>query len=279
MEKTLIKHVRTPDTHGGVTEQKKAELDALVIKVIDAQQVVAQFQAIVDSLTEKSTLIQNFLTIDENNRSYTYNNKLLVNQMVQTASDLLNNSQIVVDEMNLAAGKTQKLAPNVKKLIDKLIYASEIINKLSTTIIRKKALNPLISDDLITMLGTAGKSANDAVAVTLIALQSTFAAQASNMETEMAIAVEFEQAKAFLALLNFQPNPKDAKSDKSTKSLAWYLNNAYVLAQQKYKQTEKAYKIITQQLSDALAALNTAQVKLKSLQSGLAAANAAALAS
>ncbi len=269
---TLIKHTRTPDMLGGVTEQKKAELDALVIKVLDAEQVVEQFQAIVNSLTEKSTVIQNFLTIDENNRSYTYNNKLLVNQMVQTANDLLNNSSIVIEEMSLATVNVKKLAPDVKKLIDKLIYASEIINKLSATIIRKKALNPLISDDLITMLGTAGKNANDAVAVTLIALQSTFAAQASNMETEMAIGLEFEQAKSFLTLLTFKPNKKE-------KSLTSYLNNAYTQAQNKYKQTEKASKIITQQLSDALAALNIAQVKLKSLQSGLAAANAAALAS
>lgn len=264
-------HVRKPDTLGGVTEQKKAELDALAIKVLDAQHAVEQFQAIVNSLAEKSNVIQNFLTIDENNRSYTYNNKLLVNQMVQTANDLLNNSQIVVDEMGLATKRTKELAPSVKKLVDKLIYASEIINKLSNTIIRKKALNPLISDDLISMLGTAGKNANDAVAVTLIALKSTFAAQASNLETEMAIALEFEHAKSFLNLLK--------TNTITTTSLLKYLNDAYTKAQHTYKQTEKSFKIITQQLSDANSDLSKAQVKLKSLQSGLAAANAAALAS
>ena len=276
MSTLTFKHTQSPyalkpDTLGGVTEQKKAELDALAIKVLDAQHVVEQFQAIVNSLAEKSNVIQNFLTIDENNRSYTYNNKLLINQMVQTANDLLNNSQIVVDEMGLATERTKELAPSVKDLVDKLIYASEIINKLSNTIIRKKALNPLISDDLISMLGTAGKNANDAVAVTLIALKSTFAAQASNLETEMAIGLEFEHAKSFLSLLK--------TNTRHETSLLKYLNDAYAKAQNTYKQTEKSFKIITQQLSDANSDLSKAQVKLKSLQSGLAAANAAALAS
>lgn len=263
-------------TRSGVTEQKKAELDELTIKVIDAQHNVAQFQAIVDSLSEKSTKIQGFLATDEEIRSQTYNNKLLIEQMVQNALDLKNNSQIAVTEMAKATTNSKDLAPKIKVLIDKLIYVAEIINKLSNIIIRKKALNPLISDDLITMVGVAGKNANDAVALTLIALKSTFAAQASNRETEMAMALEFDQSKDFYSLLT---GTTATNNTVNKTSLTWYLDNAYSVARSKYKLTEKAYKIIAKQLSDANADLSKAQVKLKSLQAGLAAANAAALAS
>ncbi|KQC01774.1 hypothetical protein [Pedobacter sp. Hv1] len=274
METLAIKS--TFRTRSGVTEQKKAELDELTIKVIDAQHNVAQFQAIVDSLTEKSTKIQGFLATDEEIRSQTYNNKLLIEQMVQNALDLKNNSQIAVTEMAKATTNSKDLAPKIKVLIDKLIYVAEIINKLSNIIIRKKALNPLISDDLITMVGVAGKNANDAVALTLIALKSTFAAQASNRETEMAMALELDQAKDFYHLLT---GTTETNNTVNKTSLTWYLDNAYTVARGNYKQMEKAYKLITKQLGDANADLNKAQVKLKSLQAGLAAANAAALAS
>lgn len=274
METLAIKS--TFRTRSGVTEQKKAELDELTIKVIDAQHNVAQFQAIVDSLTEKSTKIQGFLATDEEIRSQTYNNKLLIEQMVQNALDLKNNSQIAVTEMAKATTNSKDLAPKIKVLIDKLIYVAEIINKLSNIIIRKKALNPLISDDLITMVGVAGKNANDAVALTLIALKSTFAAQASNRETEMAMALELDQSKDFYHLLT---GTTDTNNTVNKTSLTWYLDNAYTVARANYKQMEKAYKLITKQLGDANADLNKAQVKLKSLQAGLAAANAAALAS
>lgn len=274
MSTLILKHNFHADALGGVTEQKKAELDALAILVIDEQQNVDQFQAIVDSLTEKTNLIQGLLNIDESNRSYTYNNKLLIEQMAYIAKDLKANSSIAIKEMGEANIRTKELAPTIKTLVDKLIYVTEIINKLSNIIIRKKALNPLISDDLISMLGTAGKDANNAVAVTLVALQSTFAAQASNLETEMAVALEDEQSVQFVELLI-------GKSGElvNGKSLVALLTQAYVKARTKYKQTEKAFKIVTKQLSDANGNLSKAQVKLKSLQSGLAAANAAALAS
>ncbi len=278
MDATILKHSRvrnytSPDALvGGVTEQKKTELNALVIQVFDAQQNVDQFQAIVNSLTEKSNNIQGFLAVAESDRTYAYNNKLLIDQMSQVANDLKNNSKIANDEMSAARVITNKLAPEIKVLVDKLIFAAEFVNKLSNIIIRKKALNPLISDDLISMLGTAGKNANDAVALTLIALQSTFAAQASNLETEMAIALEHEQAIDFVNLLKGENQPPKT-------SLVYDLNNAYTEAKSKYKLTEQAYKLVTKQLNHAVSDLNKAQVKLKSLQSGLAAANAAALAS
>ena len=255
----------------GITESKKAELDNLTIQVIDAQQDVEKFEAIVTSLTDKMNNIQGLLTTADTDRSHAYNNKALIDQMVQSSLDLQNNSKIALGEMGLADLKTKTLAKNIKSVLDKLIYSAEVINKLSNIIIRKKALNPLISDDLITMIGVAGKDANNAVALTLIALKSTFAAQASNMESEAAIALEYAQSIELYKLL--------ITNTKLGNSLRKLLHDAYDTAKTNYNVMEKAFKMVTGQLNSALADLNKARVKLKSLQAGLSAANAAALAS
>jgi ABC-type phosphate transport system auxiliary subunit len=254
--------------HTALSEYKKAEIDAFIIKELNAQKNVEQFQAIVNSLTEKSNAVQSILVIDERNRTKSYNNLLLVNQLAQTAKDLLSNSKIAFDEISLASAKTNELAPDIKIMVDKLIYSSEIINKLSNIIIRKKALNPLISDDLLTMVSEAGTDANNAVALSLIALKSAFVAQASNLETEMTMALEMEQAQAFYELLI--GNSGNSLSPNKT-SLVWCLNNAFHVAQNKYAQTEKANEMVIKQLNDANSNLNKAQVKLRSIQSGLAA--------
>jgi len=264
----------------GITEKKKEELDLLTIEVIDTQHDVDQFTAIVTSLTAKLANFQSYLTTADNNRSVAYTNKLLIDQMVQSALDLRNNSSIAFDEMGQADLKTKSLAKSINLVINKLIYSAEMIDKLSNLLIRKKALNPLISDDLITMVGTAGKDANNAVALTLVALNATFASMASNMESESALALENSQAIALYQMLTgiFPPKTDDG-TEVIIPSLQSYLHTAYNTAKTNYEQTEAAFKITTNQLNEAKTNLNKAQVKLRSLQSGFAAANAAALAS
>jgi hypothetical protein len=258
----------------GITENKKAELDALTLQVLDAQHDVEQYQSIVTSLTEKVANFQGFLAIAETTRSHTNSNRVLIEQMVQSALDLQNNSKIGFNEIVLADSKTKALAENIKIVIDKLIYSAEVIAKLSNIIIQRKALNPLISDELISMVGAAGKDANNAVALTLVALKSVFAAQASNMESEAAMSLEYTQTMALYKTIT-----GSGGTDKKVQSLESLLRKAYTDAKANYARIEKALTITVNQLNDAKAGLNKAQVKLKSLQAGLAAADAAALAS
>jgi hypothetical protein len=257
----------------GITERKKTELDALTIQVMDAQENVAQYQSIVTSLTGKSTDFQTFLATAAKNKTQAYTNKVLVDQLVQSAADLQSNSDIAFNEMVLATARTKTLTANVNAVMSKLIYSSEVINKLATLVIRKKALNPLISDELVSMIITAGTDANNAVALTLIALQSSFMSQATELESETAIGLEYTQSIALTKLLS-----GDVAGGSAT-SLQGLLHKAFADAKTNYTLIEKANFTTTKQLNKAKANLNTAQVKLKSLQSGLAAANAAALAS
>jgi len=277
----------------GITERKKAELDELSNEVLDAQNTVVQLQAVVNSLTQKSATYNTFFIEAENNRAHALSNKNLINQVVQNALDLLNNSETAFDEMVLADAKTKSLAKMIKNLMDKLIYSAEIINKLSNIVIRKKEQNPLISDDLVSMINQAGSDANNAVALSLVALQSTFAAQASNIESEADSTLELTQAVNLYGILTGTtetltesinsmygvPLTFDEKGTRNSTCLVSLIYTAYENASTTYKEAKVANEETIKQLAEATSNLTTAQIKLKSLQSGLAAGNAAALAS
>ena len=278
---TKLKPTRAPHRYG-VTERKKAELDALTLQVLDAQQQVDQYQAIVTALTAKLNNFQAFLAIDDSNRTNALNNKNLVDQLVQSFLDLQNNSAIAFNEMAEADVITNELAANVNAVIQKLIYSAEMINKLAANVTRKKALNPLISDELVSMLTTAGTDANNAVALTLIALQTAFAAQSTNKESQAATALEYVQSMDVYQLItgtDANGNKVLDKDGKPVGSLQRLLHKAYTSSKTNYKETQLAIKLTTDQLNDAQISLAAAQVSLQSLQAGLAAGNAAALAS
>lgn len=313
----------------GITENKKAELDKLGNQVITAQQNVEKLQAIVNSLTAKSAQFTGFLTTANNNKTHALANKNTILQLADTVKDLMQNCRITASSMDKAKNKTNKLALVVQDLINKLIYSAELINKLSNVIIRQKALNPLISNDLIDMVGTAGKDANNAVALTLVALESTFACQASNVEsTDISILDYLESINLYKKLtgtkliitgpvlkkiglasdtielgsdtkprsleiltnlknvhLEFKPDDTEVTDQdgkpvkKYTHSLLYLIEKAYTDAEHTYNKAYAANLATTNQLNKYNAGLNYAQTKLKSLQLGLAAANAAALAS
>ncbi|MDP9046807.1 MAG: hypothetical protein M3N14_01635 [Bacteroidota bacterium] len=270
----------------GITEEKKADLNALIIQVQDAQYIVDQNQAIVASLTEKLNNFQNFLAIADAKRTQALNNKNIVIQLVQSSKDLQSNSHIAFNEIVAADEKTKSLATKISDVMNKLIYSAEVINKLASFVIRKKALNPLIPDELISVITAAGTNANNAVALTLVALQSTFAAQATTIESEQAMALEYIQAMdLYQALTGIKPGPNIPRiapitPAKTTKiPLSTLLIDAYSDAKANYELAYEALNITTRQLSNAQTQLNKSQVTLGSLQAGLAAANAAALAS
>lgn len=257
-------------TSQGIADQKKVELDALTLQVLAAQHNVERNQAIVDSLTLKVTNFHGFLSLAEQNRTQTYNNKILATQLAESVSGLKQNSEITLAEMNAASDDTDKLSLVMKQVTDKLIYSAALINKLARDVVKQKALNPLISDELVSMVSAARSDANNAVALTLVALKSAFAAGASNLESKAALVLEDQRAKNLYDMIVTSPG--------EAISLKMMLDQTYRDAAYDYQLQELAFKTTEKKLNDAQALLNKAQIKLKSLQSGLAAANAAALA-
>ena len=265
----------------GITEKKKSELDTLKNLVIDAEANVQQQQVIVASITEKAAKYQSYLLVADSNRTQALSHKNLIDQVIQNAYNLGYNSTNAFSNMSTASEDTEKVATSVSDLINKLIYSVEIINKLANLVIRKKALNPLISDDLITRINTAGTGANNAIALTLVALKSTLAAEASILEAEAAITLEYKQASKLYLTLTDEQSIETLLSlhPVSNTSIRALLYNAYKDSQVAYDKANIANDETSRQLNIASTNLIKAQIKLKSLQSGLAAANAAALAS
>ncbi|CAM1362544.1 hypothetical protein [Tenacibaculum xiamenense] len=273
-----IYKINTIKNKYGVTEQKKETLDALSNQVLDAQNEVAQLQAIVQSLTEKSNKLTNQLNLAEENKKQALSNKELGDEVISKVKELDQLSGTAVSEVGIANEKAKSCASQVKVLIDKLIYSAEVINKLANLVIRKKALNPLISDELVEMISKAGTDANNAVALTLKALEAVFASQATILESNGALAIENEQATKLYEFFIGEEvdNVENSIPDTNVKEL---LGVAYDVSISTYNSALLASEDNTNQLNAAESELNRATIKLASLESGYAAAKAAALAS
>ena len=261
----------------GITERKKAELDQLSNEVLDAQYVADELQAVVSSLTDKSARFAAFLASAEQDRQQALNNQNMLDALIQSALNLRNNSQTAFTTVVLADSQTKEVAIEIKKVTDRLIYSAEVIDKLSNLIARNKAANPLISNDLVNLIAQAGKDANNAVALTLVALNSTFASQASSLEAEAVSALEYTQSMKLYEILTGTNNQgKEWHKETCLKTL---IDNAYKNSEVAYQSALQANIDTLKQLNIATSDLTKAQIQLKSLQSGLAAANAAAFAS
>jgi hypothetical protein len=273
----LIKADPAPQKYG-ITEKKKQEIDLLTQQVLNAENEVQQYQAIVTSLTEKSTKIDAELATAETNKTQALNNKNSVDTVVNNAKSLYESSELTDAESSNAEKDIKGVATQVNTVINKLIYSAEVINKLSNLVIRKKAINPLISDELVSMVTEATTNANNAVALTLVALESVFASQATIIESKSAMALELLQAKKLYEFIMGR-KVTDAEDVTNRTSLLYYLDEAYNITSNMYEETLAASDDTTGQLNAAQVSLSKSEVKLSSLQAGLAAANAAALAS
>lgn len=272
----------------GVTEKKKAEIDELIIKVRNAEDEVEEYQAIVSSLTEKLQKFQAELALAEGNKELGLSNKTLMESIVMDAQDLLDDSINVQNLMYKSEAKIEKAASQMSELINELIYSADLINKLSELIVRKKQSNPLISDELITMVTKSGSDANNAVALTLTALKSIFTSQATNVEGQNVLKLERKLANELNSLIKFKQKKKDEESKTTLFATSAEIDDKInisdmiLLAYENYKriydETLIAVDDTTKQLSAAKLELDNSVVNLNSLKASLAAAQAAALA-
>jgi hypothetical protein len=261
----------------GITEAKKKELDTMASRVLAAQNKVEEIQAVVTSLTGKSTEIKAELATRDGNRAKALSNKDLLDTVIGQVTELYENSKIVASEIKDSSLKIKHVAIDIKELIDKLIYSAEVINKLSNLVIREKASNPLISDELVTMVGNAGTNANNAVALTLVALNAVFTSQANTIESEAIIILENFQAEKLYEFMTKEATPQEG--DLPVKNIKTLIDEMYDKSLTLYASALEANNDITKQLSAVTSDLDRAKMNLSSLEAGLAAANAAALAS
>ena len=266
------------NTTYNITDKKQAVINELKTQVLDAKYEVEQCQAIVNSLAEKANKFQIFLTSSEASKKQAQNNLSLIEEVLAAAKDVESKSNITLSEIKKAKDKMDTTASSMNSVLNKLIYSAEVINKLHTLLFRKKAINPLISVELIRAITTSATDANNAVALALVALKSSFTSQSSIIESDGIANLEYNESVRLVSCI------KDVSNALEEETVTEYLiynqlQEAYNNAKEKNEKALKASQITIKQLEEVESNLNKTEAKLSSLQAGLSAANAAALAS
>jgi len=151
----------------------------------------------------------------------------------QLSSDCLNN-------INSANRRSIAIAKETKDLVDHLMYSSDLVTKLANLIVRKKALNPLISQELITQVIQSTKDTDKAIALSLITLKSSFTAESACLSSQAALSLINEECNTLYKLLT------DSNSDKH--SLKAQLEESILSASTKRTQIAQAIQQISAEL-------------------------------
>lgn len=276
----------------GIVYKEKATLDWLAMQVAEAQYEVDQYQAIVDAETAKSTQFNSFLTAAEANKAAALTNFNLAIDIDSSVSALCTSTGLALKQTGTATREIKRVSGEMATLINKLIFTVELIDRFGQLVNKQKLSNPLIPDALISFMAKATADANNAVALTLVALQSCYVAEATSLRSQEIIALENNQVTTLKSTIEQQAF---ASKVKDTMSLVFdgdfmvgftpdctgilaLVRQAYDKASEKYNQALANVNIVNQQLAYAKSELVTATTSLNSYKAGLAAATAAAYA-
>lgn len=256
----------------GIVYREKATLDWLAIQVDEAQYQVDQWQANVDALTAKSQQFNDFLTAADANKSAALSNLNLAIDVESSVTSLCNSTGLAVKQTDTATNRITLVSRDMATLVNKLIFAVELIEKFGQLVNKQKSNNPLIPDSLIAFMAKATSDANNAVALTLTALQSCYAAEATSLRSLQVITLENDQVTQLQGTINGQ------SGSPSGADVLALVKQAFEIANEKYNQARTNLAVANKQLAFAQSKLALATTSLSSYQSGLAAATAAAYA-
>lgn len=276
----------------GIVYKEKAKLDWLAMQVAEAQYEVDQCQAIVSAAAAKSIQFSDYLTAAEANKAAELANLNLVIDIDSGVNSLSSSTGLALKQTGTATREIKRVSGEMATLINKLIFTVELINRFGQLVNKQKLGNPLIPDSLISFMAKATTDANNAVALTLTALQSCYAAEATSLRAQEIINLENEQVTALKTTIEKQTLASGSQDTvvlaRDGKFLVGFTPNctgvlalvqqAYDTASEKYSQALINVNIVNQQLAYAQSALATATTSLNSCKSGLAATTAAAYA-
>lgn len=264
----------------GIDNHKKAELDALTKEILDAQYDVNEVQAIVNSLSIKSSQFTQFLSEALAAQNTTLSNLHLCQQAVDSIKGVVKGSKLAAKTSEKACSTANAVSQDMAQMLNKLMFSIDIIDKVAQQAAKQKNSNPLVPDQLITYLNKATSDANKAFASALTALNSCYAADATLQEAQGITSLEHQQAHQLKERME-SPEPSIPNSPTAPSELPGILtllNARYQKTQEKYQTALANNNAVTHELSHAQKLLATATSRLASLKSGLAAASAAAYA-
>lgn len=185
----------------GIAEQKNAEIDALTSQVNKAQFRVNQLTTVVTSLTAKQANFAALLSDADSKKDVALANLNQAKTLVANVETLQRYSILVSQQTDKSLKNVRETSNHMAELIEQLIFSADVVEKLSGFVNRQKAANNVIPDALVAVLNQATSDANNAVALTLTALQSSYASAASVDEAGSVSALEARQAQQWLTLL------------------------------------------------------------------------------
>ena len=275
-------------TADGIAVKQLKNIQHLTDQVSLAQNRVAQHQVIVDAIQAKSNQFTALRSQAEHSQASALSNYNVGKNLVSGVDSLAKNYELAKEQGSRAATDISLLSKNMSSLINMLIFSVEVINKATQIISKQKALNPLVPDTLVAFMSKSTSDANNAVALTLTALQSCYVAESTLLESQHIISLAADQAitlqSGFNAGWNVPMGAPEAElsgvgADAPANSgVAASLNLFYRNAVKSYNTALVNNDNVSLQLTQAQTQLAVATMKLSSLQAGLKAATAAAYA-
>lgn len=268
-----------------LVNKKYADIEGLTNAVAVAQYEVDELNSIVTSLTAKQTQFSALLSKAESDKNTALSNYNQVKVVANKVATLRQYSSSIAAQM-ASALQTDDETPNVyckvnstaktmSVLIEKLIFSVDVIEKLSGFVNRQKAANPVIPDELVSILGQATSDSNNAVSLTLKAMQSAYSSVYYADDVSSVSGLEMQQAEKLNEILG---NEQQDKKNPSSNTLFSQIHIMYDVACDSYDHALTASAMATSQLEHAQSNLATATTALTALKAGLEAAKAAAFA-
>ncbi len=279
-----------------ITARKTSKIEFLKRQVDDAKTMVAKAQAKYNSFVTKANTFAELYTEAESNKqtaeSY-WDLFLKVNADLHSINETVEEANLVaVDafhDVKLLILEWESVTSSTIKAAESIMLAADYINK-------RKASNPLISNDLVNDAAAAAKAAQTTVKAVVNAFTDALSALSSsaqaNNSTELTsvylnIAISAVLDKTMIPLLNTSTfdNLKISKSEKKKlralvaehrpleKSLKTSLSDAKTKAAQALTASESANKEMNrakEQLSQAEASLATWEAALTAAETAVA---------
>ena len=256
------------------SDHYKRYINTLERGVENAQYEVDKYQAIVAALTEKSSLFESYLSQAELEKTQALILKNLTEETFQKITDLRDRSKNVFEGTVVAKQKTNLLNAAFGKVTEQLIYTSGFLNELFVNIIRSKAKNPLISNDLMDAVSLAQQKNIEVISQALKVVKPVVEAQQSINNAEAISSLEMESAQLLYKTYSGKGNSDNTPIHKNT-SLLLLVEQFFNLAKKNFEEAQINVKKANKELSIAKSALENAEIKFQSLEAGLAAAIAA----
>lgn len=267
----------------GIAERKNATRESLVRLVTQSQFEVAQKQVIVTALQAKAAQFGQYLADADADRHAALATLNAGKDALRNGGSLAVNMKTASAKCAAAADGAGTVSADIATLVGKLILAVERINKVGQQINRQKSNNPLVPDRLVEQVSSAATAADQAVALTLTALQGCYMAEATLVESREILSLGARQSQDLEARMRDGWDPQSGKvthladarfdlADGAGVGVVALLQQAYDDAQARYEAALASTDVVTRQLAHAQLQLDDAAIMLESYQSGLAAA-------